>query len=160
MITRACFVVCLCVASACAPKVDVAAAVATETVTTGWIDAGTVAGKNKIVPAVNFRLKNVSARTLAAVQANAVFRRVNDPAEWTSGFVPDVAAEMPAGAETPMRTASGEQGYIGTDDRKALLDNSHFVDAKAELFVKSGASKWTRIGEYPIARQLIRPAAR
>lgn len=159
MIKRALFVVSLCAASACAPAVDVAKAVAPESVTTGWVDGGTVAGKNRIVPALNFRLKNVSDQRLAAVQVNAVFRRVNDPGEWTSGFVPNVAAEMPPGSETPTRTASGRQGYTGADDREALLGNSHFVDAKAELFVKSGASKWTRVGEYPIARQLISPAS-
>src|SRR4051812_40368657 len=117
----------------CGPTLDVAAALAPQSVTTGWSDAGTVAGKNKIVPAVSFRLKNVSDRELAAVQVNAVFRRVNDPGEWSSGFLPNVAREIPPGTETAVRTVAGQQGYTGTDDHEALLGNSHFVDAKAEL---------------------------
>ena len=36
--------------------------------------------------------------------------------------------------------------------REAL---SQFVDAKVVLFAKYGSSQWMRIGEYPIARQLI-----
>jgi hypothetical protein len=144
-------------AVACSPRVDLATAVAPEAVTTGWADGGIVAGKNKIVPAVSFRLKNVSSETLGAMQVNAVFRRVNDPGEWSSGYLPNVASEMPPGAQTDARTVAGQQGYTGNDDREALLRNSHFVDAKAELFVKSGASTWTRIGEYPIARQLLTP---
>jgi hypothetical protein len=144
-------------AGACGARVDLATAVAPESVVTGWADGGSVAGKNKIVPAVSFRLKNVSDRTLGTVQVNAVFRRGNDSAEWTSSYLPNVAAEMPPGAKTNARTAAGPQGYTGTDDRDAMLRNSHFVDAKAELFVKSGSSNWTRIGEYPVARQLLSP---
>jgi hypothetical protein len=146
----------VCTASAaCGPRVDLARAVTPESVVTGWANGGTVAGRNKIVPAVSFRLKNVSDQNLPAVQVNAVFRRVNDPGEWSSGFLPDVAKEFQAGSETDSRIVAGQQGYTGTDDRDALLRNSHFVDAKAELFVKSGSSNWTRIGEFPVARQLL-----
>ena len=45
-------------------------------------------------------------------------------------------------------------GYTGTDPVDELLNNSRFVDAKVELFVKAGSGQWTRVGEYPIARQL------
>ena len=143
--------------AACGPRLDLATALAPESVTTGWTDGSTVSGKNKIVPAVSFRLKNVSGRKLPAVQVNAVFRRVNDPGEWSSGFLPDVAREIAPGTATAARTVAGQQGYTGTDDRDEMLQNSHFVDAKAELFVKSGSSNWTRVGEYPVARQLLPP---
>jgi hypothetical protein len=146
-------------AGGCGPSVDLAHAVAPESVVTGWADGGTVAGKNKIVPAVSFQLKNVSAQKIGALQVNAVFRRVNDPGEWSSAYLPNVASEMAPGAETGRRTATGSQGYTGTDDRDAMLRNSHFVDAKAELFVKSGSSSWTRIGDFPVARQLLTPAS-
>ena len=36
-----------------------------------------------------------------------------------------------------------------------MLQNSHFVDAKVELFAKYGSEQWKRIGEYPIARRLL-----
>ena len=149
------FVLC----TACGPGIDLATAVATESVTTGWADGGTSAGKNKIVPAVTFRLKNLSDRELRAIQVNAVFRRGNDPGEWSSGFVADAARALAPGAETAPRIVAGQQGYTGTDDRDELLQNSHFIDARADLFVKSGSSNWTRIGEFPIARQLIAPPA-
>jgi hypothetical protein len=143
--------------AACGPRLDLATALSPESVTTGWADAGTVAGKNKIVPAVSFRLKNVSNQKLPAVQVNAVFRRVNDPGEWSSGFLPDVAKEIAPGTATSPRTVAGQQGYTGADDRDDMLLNSHFVDAKAELFVKSGSSNWTRVGDYPVARQRLPP---
>jgi len=149
----------LLLAMACSPAVDLAKAVSPESVTTGWADGGVVGGKHKIVPVVSFKLKNVSDKTLEAVQVNAVFRRVNDSGEWSSGFLPDAARELAPGAETPARSVAGQQGYTGTDERDELLKNSHFVDAKADLFVKSGSSNWTRIGEFPIARQLVAPPA-
>jgi hypothetical protein len=139
----------------CGPRLNLANAIEPESVATGWADAGTVAGKNKIVPAITFRLKNVSDQKLAAVLVNAVFRRNGDPGEWSSSYLPNVAKEMPPGLQTDSRTAAGQQGYTGTDDREELLRNSKFVDAKAELFVRAGGSNWTRIGEYPIARQLL-----
>jgi hypothetical protein len=142
-------------ATACGPKLDLAKAVAPESVTTGWADGGTVAGRNKIVPAVSFRLKNVSDQKIGPLQVNAVFRRVNDPAEWSSGYLPSAATELPPGGETATLTIMGQQGYTGTDEPEAMLRNSQFVDAKVELYVKSGSSNWTRIGEFPIARQLL-----
>jgi hypothetical protein len=152
---RAFAILCLVSATACGSKVDLAKAVVAESVTTGWTDAGVVAGKNKIVPAVSFRLKNASDRTLDSLQVNAVFRRVNAPVEWSSGYLANAARELPPGGETGTLTIMGQQGYTGTDDRDALLRNSQFVDAKVELYVKSGPSNWTRVGEYPIARQLL-----
>jgi NAD(P)-dependent dehydrogenase (short-subunit alcohol dehydrogenase family) len=51
-------------------------------------------------------------------------------------------------------TLKAALGYTGTDPVDELLNNSHFSDAKVEVFVKAGSGQWTRIGEYPIARQL------
>jgi hypothetical protein len=36
-----------------------------------------------------------------------------------------------------------------------MLHNSHFVDAKVDLFARYGSQQWTRMGEYPIARQIV-----
>ena len=36
-----------------------------------------------------------------------------------------------------------------------MLQNSHFVDAKVELFAKYGSTQWARVGTYPVTRQLI-----
>lgn len=147
----------LAAASACGSEVDIAQAIAPDAVVTGWTDAPTVAGKNKIVPAVSFRLKNISDRSVGAIQVNAVFRRVNEPGEWSSKYIPNAATEMPPRGVTPARLAVADQGYTGTDDTEDLLKNSHFVDVTADLFVRSGSSNWTRVGEYPIARTLLPP---
>jgi len=36
-----------------------------------------------------------------------------------------------------------------------MLQNSHFVDAKVDLFAKYVSTQWTRLGSYPISRQLL-----
>ena len=36
-----------------------------------------------------------------------------------------------------------------------MLENTQFVDAKAQVFAKYGSTQWTLIGEFPVERQLI-----
>jgi hypothetical protein len=36
-----------------------------------------------------------------------------------------------------------------------MLANSHFVDAKVEVFAKYGSTQWKKLGDYPVTRQLI-----
>jgi hypothetical protein len=35
-----------------------------------------------------------------------------------------------------------------------MMQNSHWVDAKVEIFAKYGSQQWKRIAEYPIDRKL------
>lgn len=152
---RALLVLPMAVATSCGQPVDVAKTVRVDAVSTGWSAAGVVGGKNKIVPALSFRLTSVSGQTLNAVQANAVFRRAGTNEEIDAEFRSvSGSGGLAAGATTDTITLKAGVGYTGTDPHEALLRNSQFVDAKVELFVKSGSAQWTRVGEYTIARQL------
>ena len=143
------------VTAACGAPVDVAKAVHLEAVSTGWYAAGESNGKNKIVPAVAFKLRNVSSQPLSAVQINAVFRRADSNEEFGAEFRPvSASGQLGASDTTDTLTLKGSLGYTGTDSPEALVQNSHFVDAKVEVFVKAGSGQWTRVGEFPIARQL------
>lgn len=142
-------------ATACGQPIDIATAVKVETVSTGWLAAGGVGGKNKIVPAVSFKLTNVSGQALTAVQVNAVFRRVGGNDEIGADFRSvSASGRLAAGATTDTITLKAPLGYTGTDPHEALIRNSRFVDAKVDVFVKSGTAQWTRVGEYAVARQL------
>jgi hypothetical protein len=144
------------VSSACGPTVDLTTGLQIEGISTGWLNAGVVDGRNKLVPAVSFTLKNVSDRKLPVLQLNAVFRRVSQDEEWGSRFkMVSGSSGLAPGADTGPLTLEAELGYTGTDPHDALLRNSQFVDAKVDLFAKYGSTQWTRLGEYPIARQLI-----
>jgi hypothetical protein len=142
--------------AACGPSIDVAAALRLESVSTGWVDVGPVGSSNKLVPAVEFTLKNASDRTLSPVQVNAVFRRMGDSSEWSNGMVTAAgAAGLAPAAATDRLVIKGGAGYTGTDGRWDLLQNSKFVDATVDVFARYGSRQWTRVGEYRIARQII-----
>ena len=138
--------------SACGPKVDVAKGHKIDMVSTGWHDAGPVAGKNKLVPLASFTIRNVSDRSLPAVQLNAVFHRKGDSGEWGSAFVTAAGASA-AGGEAQV-TLTSQLGYTGTDASDEMLRNSEFVDATVDVFAKYGSTQWTRVAELPIDRQL------
>lgn len=153
---RACLAGLLLFSAGCGPTVDLKKGLQIVDVSTGWFDAGLVNGQNKLVPSISFKLKNVSDQTLSVVQVNVLFRRVNDPQEWGSGFLPVVGSSgLAAGATTGMLTVKSNLGYTGSDQtRQAMLTNTHFVDAKAELSAKYGSTQWVRLADYPVTRQL------
>ena len=141
----------------CGPTVDLAKGLQVQDVSTGWFDAGIVNGKNKLVPSVSFKLKNVSDQRLAVLQVNALFRRLTEKDEWGSGFLTAAGSEgLAPGATTQMLTIKSQLGYTGSDQsRQQMLQNTHFIDAKVELSGKYGSTQWVRLGDFPITRQLI-----
>ena len=46
-------------------------------------------------------------------------------------------------------------GYTGEQPRMQMLQNSQFVDAKVEIYLKQGSKVLAKLAEYPIQRQLI-----
>ena len=155
---RSCALICFfaLVCAGCGPDVDLTKALQVEIVSTGWFDAGIVNGQNKLVPTVSFKMKNVSDQKLSALQVNARFSRGKEPEEWGNGFLPSVGpGGLAPGATTEVLTIKSPLGYTGSDPRLEMLQNSHFVDAKVELFAKYGSTQWTRLGTYPVARLLL-----
>jgi len=139
----------------CGPTVDLSKALQVSDVSTGWHDAGVVDGKNKLVPSVSFTLKNGSDQSLTSLRVNALFRRVSEKDEWSSGYLKVSGSEgLGGGKSTPLLTVNAQLGYTGVETRLELLQNRNFVDAKVELFAKYGSTQWARLGEYPIERQL------
>jgi hypothetical protein len=143
-------------ASACGPDVDLTVGLRVESLTTGWADVDLNGGAHKIVPAVSFRLKNASTTTLAPLQVNAIFRRVGDRSEWSNAMITAAGSTgLPPEASTGALVIKGTLGYTGSDPQWDMLRNSHFVDATVDLFARHGAQQWTRVGEFPIARQIV-----
>jgi hypothetical protein len=147
---------------ACGPIVDLTQGLHVDVLDTGWFDAGIVNGQNKLVPSVTFTLTNTSTQKLTTLQVNALFRRVTEKDEWGSGFVTAAGSSgLAPRATTPPMTIRSQLGYTGSDQsRQEMLANSHFVDAKVEIFAKYGSAQWTRMGEYPITRKLIEKPAK
>jgi hypothetical protein len=141
----------------CGPSVDLTKGLQVTIVDTGWYDAGIINGQNKLVPSVSFNLKNLSEQKLSTLQVNAIFRRVTENDEWGSGFLAAAGSDgLAPGATTTTLTVKSPLGYTGSDQsRQEMLQNSHFVDAKVELFAKYGSTQWARLGSFPIQRQLL-----
>jgi len=143
-------------ATACGPPIDLSTGLRVDAVSTGWLDAGNVDGKKKLVPAVSFRLKNASDQKLTMLEVNALFRRVGDESEWGNRLVTAAGSSgLAPGAATSAITVRSQLGYTGIESGAEMLDNSHFVDATVDLFARYGSTNWTRLGEYPITRRLL-----
>jgi hypothetical protein len=150
---------CLAIVSsaACGPTVDLTKGLQVTVADSGWYDLGIVNGQNKLVPTVVFTLHNLSDQKLGTLQINALFRRVTENTEWGSGFLTVVGSEgLAPGATSNPVTIRSQLGYTGSDQSRAeMLQNTHFVDAKVELFGKYGSTQWVLLGSYPITRQLL-----
>ena len=146
-------------ASRCGPTVDLTKGLRIEAVSTGWSDAGIVDGKNKLVPTVSFRIKNVSDQKLAGLQMMASFFRINDTSsEWGNNLLTVVGSGgLASGATTAVLTMKSPLGYTGSEPRAEMLENSRFVDATVKLVAKYGSVQWTHVLQVPISRQLITP---
>jgi hypothetical protein len=143
--------------SACGPTVDLTKGLEVKVVNSGWYDVGIVNGQNKLVPTVLFTLHNMSDQTLGTLQVQALFRRVTEDTEWGNGFLTVVGSKgLAPGATTDTITIKSQLGYTGSEQsRQEMLQNSHFVDAKVELFAKYASTQWVRVGTFPITRQLL-----
>jgi hypothetical protein len=143
--------------AACGARVDLASSAKLANVTTGWYDAGlTEDGQNKLVPSISLQIRNEGAVPLSSTQLNMIFKRVIDQDEWTSSFVRGIGAEgLAPGATTRPVVVRARQGYTGRQPRAQMLSNSRFVDFKVEVFGKHGSATWVKLGEFPIARQLL-----
>jgi hypothetical protein len=124
---------------------------------TGWYDAGIVEGNmNKLVPSVSLKLRNKSSDPVRSIQINAVFRRVGEPEMWGEHFGWAIQREplAPGGQTNELVLRSG-LGYTGEQPRMQMLQNSQFVDAKVEIFLRQGSRVWAKLAEFPIQRQLL-----
>jgi hypothetical protein len=125
-------------------------------VRTGWFDAGVENGMNKLVPTVMLTLKNVSREPVSTVQLNAVIRRAGETEEWGGAFMKVVGAEgIPPGGTTKPIVLRSNLGYTGIEPRAQMLKNRQFVDAHVQVFAKHGGNQWMKLGEWPIARDLL-----
>ncbi len=139
-------------------SIEVEKALQITDVQTGWYDAGIVEGqKNKLVPSISLRLQNITEDAVDSVQLNAIFRRVGEQEAWGEHFVMAIPREnaLEPGAKTNPIVLRSNLGYTGTQSRLQMLQNREFVDAKVEIYGKSGSRNWVKLGEQQIGRELL-----
>ena len=142
----------------CGSSADAVAALEPVDVVTGWFDDGIIeGGKNKLVPSVSLKLRNRSGEPVRSIQINAIFKRVGEQEMWGEYFGWAIPREQPLqpGATAAPLVMRSTLGYTGTQPRMQMLQNKEFVDAKVEIFLKSGSKVWAKLAEFPIDRQLL-----
>src|ERR1051325_6032482 len=144
-------------AVACGPPVDLAKNLEVVDAKTGWADAGiTEDGQNKLVPFVEFKLKNNSDQKLPVLQVNAMFRPAKEYKEWGSRFLPVAGSEgLAAGATSQVLRLGSDHGATGTDPRATIMKSQYFVDARVQLTAKYGSTQWAKIAEYPVKHEFV-----
>jgi hypothetical protein len=141
--------------AACTSSHDLQKDIELVEVSTGWYDSGGADGMNKIVPTVTLRIKNKSSEELDRLQVNAVFRRVGESQEWGTKFVKGVSDRGLAGGDiTNQIVLRSERGYTSIEDNSKMLQNREFVDAKVDIFGRTG-SRWIKMAEFQIDRTLV-----
>ncbi|MGE0040751.1 MAG: hypothetical protein AB7H88_18025 [Vicinamibacterales bacterium] len=144
-------------AAGCNRFIDPTTVLAPADVVTGWYDAGIMPdGKNKLVPSVSLRFTNTSNEPVGSVQVNAIFRRVGEQEMWGEHYGWAIHGEdLAPGAKTDTIVLQSALGYTGVQPRMQMLQNSNFIDAKVEIFLKQGSRAWAKLAEFPIDRQLL-----
>jgi hypothetical protein len=98
----------------------------------------------------------VSQQKVALVQLNAVIRRVGETEEWGGAYTKAIGSNgLAPGQSTPPIVLRSSLGYTGTEPRNVMFQNHLFVDAHIQLFAKYGGANWVKLGEYPVARDLL-----
>lgn len=141
-------------AAACGPRIDVKQALQVTEVTTGWFDAGIVGGKNKLVPSLAFRLKNVSSQPVVSVELNVIYQI---PPDWEDDtYMRGIgSAGLPPGAVSDRFVVRAKHGFTGEQPRVEMLQNTQFKDARVKIQVKHGSNQWVQLGEFAVQRQLL-----
>lgn len=141
---------------ACTKPVDLKQALEITDATGGWFDAGVVAGKNKLVPSVTFRLRKTGDADIDSVSVNALFRAADGAESGLDNdmFVQNVKFED---HQTPPVLIRSDNGYTADppQSRADMLKNSQFRDMRVQIFVKHGASQWTELGRIDVRRTLL-----
>jgi hypothetical protein len=137
-------------------SIDLGKSIKVGQVTTGWFDAGIVAGKNKLVPSATFSVTNTGTETLSGLQVYTVFRFVGESEELGSSLVVLRGKDAlgPSGTSKPI-TVRANWGATSEQPRAQMLVSSYFQDARIEIFVKYGSAPFTKISEAKIVRQLL-----
>jgi len=137
-------------------NIDVGKTIKVGQVTTGWFDAGIVAGQNKLVPSATFSVTNTGTDRLSGLQVFTVFRLVGEQEELGSSLVVlrGKDALEPSGTSKPI-TVRANWGFTSPQPRAQMLANAYFKDARMEIFAKWGSAPFVKIAEMQVARQLL-----
>jgi hypothetical protein len=145
------------VATACQGH-DATKELALSGVETFWIVDSPQQGQNFVAPAVRFRLKNVSPRTIGSIQARARFPAPDQDEVWGSiqEQVSTWSRPLDPGKDAIVTVRSAGR-YHSSADPEEILHSPAFRDPRVEVYVRIGSSNWAMLAEAPVSRRIGAP---
>jgi hypothetical protein len=143
----------------CHPE-DPARVLALSDVETFWIVDSPQQGQNFVAPAVRFRLRNTGSAPLGSIDARARFPAPDQDEVWGS-IQEQVSSwkrplEPGKDAVVTIRSAGRYHSAAAPED---ILRSPGFRDPRVEIYVRTGASPWARLGEGTVERRIGAPGA-
>lgn len=154
MVRRLFVATCVLLLAACSQPADLKTSLQITDVATGWFDAGIVDGKNKLVPSITFRIRDVSDTDLSSVSLNLVFKYTDNAETHEEVYKQRLPIEN---KQTELLTIRSQTGHVGEppQSRQEMLQNSFFRDMEAVILVRQSASQWVELHRVRVDRQLV-----
>ena len=109
-----------------------------------------------IAPVVRFTVRNKGPEELRTVQASANFRRKGEEElEWGGAFedVTPTGKPLPRGGSR-LVVLKSDGRYYSSGDPHAFFEHAQFKDARAQVWLRVGNSRWSLFGEPDIDRRI------
>jgi len=121
-----------------------------------WVIDSAVGTTQYIAPAIRFHVKNKGIRPWSGIQATATFRRNGEEAQvWGSDWQPVLAAgKSLAPGHEQVVVLKSDCRYFSAGAPETMFQHALFKDAKAQVFLKIGASAWTRFADVDVERRI------
>lgn len=125
-------------------------------VETYWVVDSPVGSTQYIAPAVRFRVTNKGSRPWGSIQATATFRRKGEETKsWGSDWRPVTATDKSlAPGEDVLVVMRSDGRYYSSGNAESMFHHDLFRDATVEIFLRIGASSWTRFWEGGVERRI------
>jgi hypothetical protein len=127
---------------------DPAQVVKISDVETHWAVDNSQAGTLYIAPVIRFKLTNVGPEPLGSIDVTATFRRKGETATWGGDFRQVSTRRKPLGpGQSESLVLKSDTRYYSNGPTEGMFTHKDFKDATVELFVRVGASRWTKSSE-------------
>ena len=123
---------------------------------TYWAIDSSMGATHYISPVVRFRVKSLSAVPLRSVEATVAFKRRGEEnltwgTDWQRLTTPARPLQPGQSALVVMKS---DARYYSQGSVEGMFTHPQFSDAKAVVFLKVGASAWSRFTEVEVERRI------
>lgn len=110
--------------------------------------------KLTLVPAISFRVKNLTEKTIRYINFEAVFRFIDETQTLGEGFLPSLPGEpIPPGGVSDVILMKSRLGVEGKSISH-FRNNPYWKTAAVKLFVRSKGSRFVFLGEWDVSRKI------